>query len=70
MLTMELSIMSLEIPNDAYKKLGQDLIGCPTLSQQHFNLIGWYWEILRRQLDILMPLYNPLTINMRGMMVL
>ena len=32
--------MSLEIPNDAFKKLGQDLIGCPTLSQQHFNLIG------------------------------
>ena len=33
MLTLELSAIVLEIPNDAYTTLSQNLIGCSTLSQ-------------------------------------
>ena len=40
MLTLELSSIVLEIPNDAYVTLSQNLIGCSTLSQECGNLIG------------------------------
>ena len=33
MLTLELSVLVLEIPNDAYTTLSQNLIGCSTLRQ-------------------------------------
>ena len=33
MLTLELASIVLEIPNDAYTTLSQNLIGCSTLSQ-------------------------------------
>ena len=40
MLTLELSSVVLEIPNDAYKTLSRNLIGCSTLSQEYYKLIG------------------------------
>ena len=42
LLTLELSSIVLEIPNDAYATLSQNLIGCSTLSQEYCKLIGWY----------------------------
>ena len=33
-------LLHLEIPNDAYTKLSQYLIGFPTLSQEYCQLIG------------------------------
>ena len=35
MLTLELSSIVLEIPNDAYTTLSRNLIGCPTLSEEY-----------------------------------
>ena len=40
MLTLELSSIVLEIPNDAYSTLSQNLINCSELSQEYCNLIG------------------------------
>ena len=40
MLTLELSSIVSEIPNDAYTTLGRILIGCSTLSQKDCKLIG------------------------------
>ena len=50
MLTLELSSIVLEIPNDAYTTLSRNLIGCSTLSQEYCKLIGSYRKIMRRQL--------------------
>ena len=49
MLTLQLSLYALEIPNDPYPALSQNLIGCSTLSQEYWKLIGWSWETVRRQ---------------------
>ena len=38
MLTLEFSSYLLEIPNDAYTTLSQNLIGCSTLSQDWLTL--------------------------------
>ena len=35
MLTLELSVLVLEIPNDAYTTLSRNLIGCSTLRQEY-----------------------------------
>ena len=40
MLLFELSSIVLEIPNDAYTTLSQNLNGCSTLSQEYSKLIG------------------------------
>ena len=43
MLTLELSALVLEIPNDAYTTLSRNLIGCSTLRQEYLQadwLIG------------------------------
>ena len=40
MLTLELSSIVLETPNDAYTTLSQNLINCSALSQEYCNLIG------------------------------
>ena len=37
---LELSSIVLEIPNDAYTTLSQNLIGCSTLSQEYCKPIG------------------------------
>ena len=52
MLTSELSsyVGLLEIPNDAYTILSQNLIGYSTLSQEYCKLIGCLWKIMRHQL--------------------
>ena len=39
MLTLELSSYVLEIPNDAYTTLSQNLIGYSTLSQETYDAI-------------------------------
>ena len=39
MSTLELSPYLLGIPNDAYTTLGQNMIGCSTLSQEYCKLI-------------------------------
>ena len=44
MLTLELSSYVLEIPNDVYQTLSQNLICCSTLSQECSKLIGLYLE--------------------------
>ena len=46
MLILESSSYILEIPNDAYTTLSQNLIGCSTLSQEYCQLIGLYWKIM------------------------
>mgnify|MGYP001796864326 CR=1 FL=1 len=38
MLTLELSSIALEIPDDAYTTLSRNLIGCSTLSQEYCKL--------------------------------
>ena len=40
MTTLELSSYVLEIPNDGYTTLSQNLIGCSTLTQEYCKLIG------------------------------
>ena len=40
----------LEIPNDAYTTLSKTLMSHSTLSLDYFELIGWYWKIMTRQL--------------------
>ena len=37
MLTLELSVLVLEIPNDAYTTLSRNLIGCSTLRQEYLQ---------------------------------
>ena len=37
MLSLELSSIASEIPNDAYTTLGRNLIGCSTLSQEYLR---------------------------------
>ena len=51
--TLGLSSYVLEIPNDAYTTLSQNLMGCSTLSQEYCKLIGRYWKIMRKQLGTL-----------------
>ena len=51
--TLGLSSYILEIPNDAYATLSQNLMGCSTLSQEYCKLIGRYWKIMRKQLGTL-----------------
>ena len=51
--TLGLSSYVLEIPNDAYTTLSQNLMGCSTLSQEYCELIGRYWKIMRKQLGTL-----------------
>ena len=48
MLTLELSSIVLEIPNDAYETQSKSDWLCSTLSQECGNLIGWYWKLMRR----------------------
>ena len=43
-------LCKLEIPNDAYTTLSRNLIGSSTLSQELCKVIGWWLEIMRRQL--------------------
>ena len=45
-----LSSDMLEIPNDAYTTLSQNLIGCLTRGQENCKLMGWYWIIMGKQL--------------------
>ena len=45
MLILELSSYVLEIPNDAYTTLSQNLIGCLTLILEYCKLIGWYGKL-------------------------
>ena len=40
MSTLELSSSVMEIPNDAYTTLIQNVIGCSTLCQEYPKLIG------------------------------
>ena len=42
----------MEIPNNAYKILNENLTGCSTLSQEYSKLIGRNWKKLGRQLCI------------------
>ena len=51
MFALELSSIELEIPNDAYTTLNQNLIGGSTLSQKCCNLIGWYWKIMKSNFE-------------------
>ena len=51
---------ALEIPDDAYTTLGQNLIGCPTLSQECCKLIILYWK---RQLLELVELEKACSIH-------
>ena len=46
-------LISLEIPNEAYMLHSQFLIGCSLLSEEWCMLIGWYWRIMRRQVNTL-----------------
>ena len=46
-------LISLEIPNEAYMLHSQFLIGCSLLSEEWCKLIGWYWRIMRRQVNTL-----------------
>ena len=41
MLTLELPYYILEVPNDAYMTLSQNLIGPSALIQEYCKLIGW-----------------------------
>ena len=49
-LSLELFSIVLEIPNDAYTTLSQNLIGCSAFSWEYRKLIGWYWKTMRREL--------------------
>ena len=50
MLTLELSSQVLEIRNDVYITLSQNVIGSSTLSQEYCKLIGQMCKIVRRQI--------------------
>ena len=41
MLILELSYYILQVPNDAYMTLTQNLIGPSALSQDYCELVGW-----------------------------
>ena len=44
--------------------LSLTLIGCLSLTQEYYRLIGWYWEITRRQLWTLScPINNYITVS-------
>ena len=59
MLTLELSVLVLEIPNDAYTTLSRNLIGCSTLRQEYLQAD---WLIVQNNekatLNINMPYYS------------
>ena len=50
MLTLELSAPVLEIPNDAYTSLSQNLIGCSILNQDCCKLFGRHGKLMNSQL--------------------
>ena len=47
MFTLELSTYELQIPNEAYTSLSQNLIGCSTPSQDYCKLIGYFSKTTR-----------------------
>ena len=59
MLTLELSVLVLEIPNDACTTLSRNLIGCSTLRQEYLQAD---WLIVQNNekatLNINMTYYN------------
>ena len=48
----------LEIPNDAYTTLSQNLIGCSTLSQKYCKLIGWYKKMIQGNFEHYIALFT------------
>ena len=55
MLTLELSPYLMEIPDDAYYMYGYATqvkfwLAIPHSSQEYSKLIGWYYEVMRRQI--------------------
>ena len=50
MLTLELSSIVLETPNDGYSTLSRVMIGCEILGQEYCKLIDRVYKIMSRQL--------------------